>query len=486
MNIGYKILVVEDSTIFRKLVTNFLSDKGFLVTSVSSAIEATNLLSNEKFHLIITDMNMPEMSGFDLLIWLKKHNIKSKVIVVTATESDELREKFMDYGAVKYITKPVNFESLLDLIHSIDKKGFTSNINNIEIFDYIKIAAISKQNKLISITAPLEKEKGYMYFKNGELVHCEYKNETGFDAFYKMISLKGGSIDDEFWIEPEEISIKIPFENLILTSAKILDENKNEDTKNKEYKVLLLDDSIIVRKVIKNFLEKKGVKVTEVESAIKATKILENENFNIIFSDIERANDINSFEFLSWLKNNKVESKVVMITANTSNEFKEMVENLGALKYYNKTNNLNDIYNYIQEDTTSGFKGKISEINIFDYLQIATLSGKNRKLVISSAVSDDKGYIYIKDKKIINVEYKNYEPEDAIHKIFCMPFGVINEEELDSNVTEKIKTDSFKLFMSVIKKLEETKTKIGFSTVEDEYIEKLENKISKVEKVLGK
>ncbi|MEK7431516.1 MAG: response regulator [Cyanobacteriota bacterium] len=480
-----KILVVEDSGVFRRLLTDFLSNNGFNVKSAISAVQSLSILKEETFDLVITDMNMPEMNGFELLLWMRKNNIDSKVIVITGTDSAELKEKFVDYGVIKYITKPVNFNYLLELISSLNKKGFTSNISNIDIFDYIKMATLSKKNKVISIIPPLEKEKGIMYFKNGELIHCKFKNQVGVDAFSTLVALKGGKIDEEKWEEPNVVSINIAFENLLLTSAQIMDESSKTNI-NEEYKLLILDDSIVVRKTLKNFFQKKGIKVTEVDSSVNAMKLLENEKFNIIFSDIERANDINAFEFLGWLQKNKVESKVVVITANSSPEFKEMAEINGAIKYYFKNGNLEELYSYVKEDNSSGFSGKINEINLFDYLQIATLSSKNRKLMVSSLTTDDIGYVYIKNKKIINVEYKNYDPEEAIYKIFCIPFGVINEEALDEDIPEKIESDSFKLFMRVIKKLEENESKTGLVQMGDNYIDDLENKIMSVKHLLRK
>lgn len=111
-----KILVVDDSTINNILLQNFLEENGFEVVSVLSGLDAIDILTKEHIDLILLDVMMPDFSGFDFLNHLKNKKISIPVIVITANTDSGNRERAFKLGAKAYITKPIQFNILLDKI----------------------------------------------------------------------------------------------------------------------------------------------------------------------------------------------------------------------------------------------------------------------------------------------------------------------------------------------------------------------------------
>ncbi len=112
-----KVLIIDDEVSIRLLVKEILEDKNSIqVLEAANGEEALTIVENHDLKLIITDMAMPKLSGYDLLIEIKKRNIDVPVIVITGEQIVEMAVECIKLGAVDYITKPfdiVNFENLI-------------------------------------------------------------------------------------------------------------------------------------------------------------------------------------------------------------------------------------------------------------------------------------------------------------------------------------------------------------------------------------
>jgi two-component system chemotaxis sensor kinase CheA len=101
------ILVVEDSITSRALLKNILASAGYRVTTAVDGIDGYTALKTATFDLVVSDVEMPRMDGFDLTARIRsdKHLSQLPVVLVTALESREHREHGIDVGANAYIVK---------------------------------------------------------------------------------------------------------------------------------------------------------------------------------------------------------------------------------------------------------------------------------------------------------------------------------------------------------------------------------------------
>ncbi len=101
------ILVVEDSITSRALLKNILESAGFRVTTAVDGIDAYTTLKTGTFDLVVSDVEMPRMDGFDLTAKIRadKHLSELPVVLVTSLDSREHRERGIDVGANAYIVK---------------------------------------------------------------------------------------------------------------------------------------------------------------------------------------------------------------------------------------------------------------------------------------------------------------------------------------------------------------------------------------------
>jgi DNA-binding NtrC family response regulator len=108
-----RILVVDDEDIIRESLSYILNKEGYEVVSAENGKVAFEHLKESTFDLVITDLEMPEMKGTELLDEIKKMNIQTAAIVVTAFGSLETAITALRSGASDYILKPVEFDEMI-------------------------------------------------------------------------------------------------------------------------------------------------------------------------------------------------------------------------------------------------------------------------------------------------------------------------------------------------------------------------------------
>ncbi len=108
-----RILVVDDEDIIRESLSFILKKEGFYVQEAENGRAAYNWLLEESFDLVLTDLEMPEMKGIQLLEEIKKLNIQTSVIIITAFGSLDTAISALRNGASDYLLKPVEFDELL-------------------------------------------------------------------------------------------------------------------------------------------------------------------------------------------------------------------------------------------------------------------------------------------------------------------------------------------------------------------------------------
>jgi two-component system, chemotaxis family, response regulator PixH len=115
------ILVVEDSPSELELMSHYLKESGYNVIKATGAKEALEKALLEKPDVIVTDVVMPGMSGFELCRYLKKEPSTQKVpIVICSSKNQEIDRLWaMRQGADAYVTKPYTREQLLRAIKSV-------------------------------------------------------------------------------------------------------------------------------------------------------------------------------------------------------------------------------------------------------------------------------------------------------------------------------------------------------------------------------
>jgi len=115
-------LVVEDSAMMREFIISSLSTfSGIHSVEAANGFEALKLLPQNAFDIILTDINMPDINGLELLSYLKNHpSYRTIPVVIISTEkSEQDRRRGLALGAIDYVTKPFQPEDLQSVIRNV-------------------------------------------------------------------------------------------------------------------------------------------------------------------------------------------------------------------------------------------------------------------------------------------------------------------------------------------------------------------------------
>lgn len=147
-----KILVVEDEISIANLLKLTLSKEGYTVKIAEDGLVATNIIDKEQFDLILLDIMIPKIDGFELIPYIKEKEIP--VIFTTAISDINSKLKGFNLGADDYITKPFEIKELLARVRVVlrrnNKLETKYKYKNIEI-DY-QSRTVKKDGKVVSLT----------------------------------------------------------------------------------------------------------------------------------------------------------------------------------------------------------------------------------------------------------------------------------------------------------------------------------------------
>ncbi len=114
-----KVLIVDDLEEIREILSSFLEDKGYVIYTAENGREALELIKEKEINLVLTDVRMPEMNGYDLTRTIKKMNPKIGIIIMTAYTSIYTEGDIRKIGADDFISKPFNLTNVSEKVERV-------------------------------------------------------------------------------------------------------------------------------------------------------------------------------------------------------------------------------------------------------------------------------------------------------------------------------------------------------------------------------
>lgn len=159
-----KILIVEDNNNLRKMIDIYLKQNQFETYVASNGLEALDVLDKNRIDLIICDIMMPKMDGFELIEEIRSVYDDLPIIIVTAKESKEDKIAGFKLGTDDYMTKPIDLEELLMRIQALLRRYNIKNQHKLNVgdvqLDYDNLS-ITKGEDIIY----LPKKEFYLLYK---------------------------------------------------------------------------------------------------------------------------------------------------------------------------------------------------------------------------------------------------------------------------------------------------------------------------------
>jgi len=117
-----KLLVIDDSPTLRKVLEFYLKKNDYLVETANNGKVGLSAIKNENFDLIILDMQMPVMSGKDVLLAMRDIELETPIMILSAEKDKDMIKMGLELGALFYMTKPFKPNKIVEKIKDIFDK----------------------------------------------------------------------------------------------------------------------------------------------------------------------------------------------------------------------------------------------------------------------------------------------------------------------------------------------------------------------------
>ncbi|MGA9308131.1 MAG: response regulator transcription factor [Candidatus Sulfotelmatobacter sp.] len=196
-----KLLVVEDERRMLELLRRGLSEEGHTVSCAVDGTEGLQLVRDHDFDLVILDVMMPKMDGFELARSMRVENNLTPVLMLTARDSVPDIVHGLDLGADDYMTKPFSFDELLLRLRAVRKAAVTPRKTQLQIGDLFLDISTRKANRdgrRISLTRTEYQLLERLMLHPGEVVPRELliaasgreMGSNSLDAFMRLLRHK--------------------------------------------------------------------------------------------------------------------------------------------------------------------------------------------------------------------------------------------------------------------------------------------------------
>lgn len=115
----YDLLIVDDEQRYADMLVRRLALRDCICKVCYNGQDAIRMVRKNKFHLIVLDLQLPDLYGTEVLVKIKEINQRVPVLILTGHGTEKDREECMSKGACAFMHKPLDIEALLSLLHQI-------------------------------------------------------------------------------------------------------------------------------------------------------------------------------------------------------------------------------------------------------------------------------------------------------------------------------------------------------------------------------
>jgi DNA-binding NtrC family response regulator len=133
----FRILIVDDNKDLRLITEEYLGGNGHSIEGVSDGKDALKKCMKDPYDLIITDLNMPELTGIELIKAIRKQNDMTEFVIITGYASLDTAVEAIKVGAFDYIVKPFRMEELEVVVKNVKDKIFLKK-TNVKLFEKLR------------------------------------------------------------------------------------------------------------------------------------------------------------------------------------------------------------------------------------------------------------------------------------------------------------------------------------------------------------
>lgn len=204
------------------------------MTMAADGRQALKILEHTVVSLVVTDLKMPHMDGFELLAHVMQHYPEIPVIIITGYSTSELEQLALKGGAVGYIAKPFLIENLAhQILTTLRKESEGGTLHNVSSGIFLQLMEMEQKTCTIRLENKQNGRKGVLFFANGELYDARVNDNHGKPAAYEIFGWDEVNLTIQNGCALKKNLIRQDIQSLMLEAMRRKDEfraNRNDAT----------------------------------------------------------------------------------------------------------------------------------------------------------------------------------------------------------------------------------------------------------------
>jgi DNA-binding response OmpR family regulator len=228
MRSRHKVLIVDDEeAIVLGLARILYQDNDrYDVLLAANAEIAERILTENEIDVMVSDIRLPGKSGIDLLCWAASESPRTRVIMITAYDVVQYRDKAYRHGCLEIVQKPFDLHEMRALIGAAMERrdSFTGTLDTMAPSDVVQLLCLTQRTTALRVVDG--EMMGVLHIDRGEIVHALCNDRVGEAAVYRLLSATRGKFDTLPLPKDGPRSVHAPWQHLLLEAARIDDETR--------------------------------------------------------------------------------------------------------------------------------------------------------------------------------------------------------------------------------------------------------------------
>jgi len=211
------LLLAEDDRATQNLFQVGLRKlSGYEVITVNNGIEALDVLKKRPVHVLVTDLHMPVMDGFELISVVYERYPHVPILVMTGLVETNYKTTPTSLGTLRILPKPVRLSVLIEQIKEAGEHKPDGIIQGLNLSSLLQLMAW--EHKSCTVVVGSEHGIGMLYMQEGQLIQASFKELEGLEAAYKILEWKQSHVEFTDICRANK-TINIPLAELLINAA---------------------------------------------------------------------------------------------------------------------------------------------------------------------------------------------------------------------------------------------------------------------------
>lgn len=189
-----RLLIVDDDAVQARALARAFSRlrPDFTLLTANSGMEATQLMTEQGVDLVLTDLQMPEMDGFELVAWILSNCPDVAVFTMSAFGTEQTAARLEKMGGVEYLTKPLDAKQALARLTEALSQSVHGHVQNVSLASFLQL--MEMERKTCNLTIRSDDKVGMLVVRKGQLIDAHSGALRGEEAAISIIAWPNSSI----------------------------------------------------------------------------------------------------------------------------------------------------------------------------------------------------------------------------------------------------------------------------------------------------